>query len=129
MFLLFSLMKIVYLTRMKIWAAKGQAERTKVFMEEWLTDFRAKLLKKCKKLLVQGWIENVKTKSGDIIVLYKNKTDGQLNKKVIIYQEDYDQLLGLVGKIKDEKLDVSKLDIADAALMEEELLEEEKVEE
>ena len=91
-------------------------------MEEWLTDFRTKLLKKCKKLLAQGWIENVKTKSGDIIVLYKNKTDGQLKKKVIIYQEDYDQLLGLVGKIKDEKLDVSKLDIANADLMEEELL-------
>ena len=107
---------------MKVWAAKGHAERTKVFMEEWLTDFRTKLLKKCKKLLAQGWIENVKTKSGDIIVLYKNKTDGQLKKKVIIYQEDYDQLLGLVGKIKDEKLDVSKLDIANADLMEEELL-------
>ena len=91
-------------------------------MEEWLTDFRTKLLKKCKKLLAQGWIENVKTKSGDIIVLYKNKTDGQLKKKVIIYQEDYDQLLGLVGKIKDEKLDVSKLDIANADLMEKELL-------
>ena len=91
-------------------------------MEEWLTDFRTKLLKKCKKLLAQGWIENVKTKSGDIIVLYKNKTDGQLKKKVIIYQEDYDQLLGLVGKIKDEKLDVSKLDIANADLTEEELL-------
>ena len=107
---------------MKVWAAKGHAERTKVFMEEWLTDFRTKLLKKCKKLLAQGWIENVKTKSGDIIVLYKNKTDGQLKKKVIIYQEDYDQLLGLVGKIKDEKLDVSKLDIANADLTEEELL-------
>ena len=80
-------------------------------MEEWLTDFRTKLLKKCKKLLVQGWIENVKTKSGDIIVLYKNKTDGQ-NKKVIIYQDDYDQLLSLNGKTKDEKLGVSKLDSA-----------------
>ena len=112
---------------MKVWAAKGQAERTKVFMEEWLTDFRAKLLKKCKKLLAQGWIENVKTRSGDIIVLYKNKTDGQLNKKVIIYQEDYDQLLGLVGKIKDEKLHVSKLDIAATALMEEDLSKDENV--
>ena len=109
---------------MKIWASKSHAERSKVFMGKWLTDFRTKLLKKCRKLLVQGWIENVKTKSGDIIVLYKNKTDGQLNKKVIIYQEDYDQLLSLIGKTKDEKLDVSKLDAADAALLKEESSEE-----
>ena len=73
--------------------------------------FQNKIGKKCKKLLVQGLLENVKTKSGDIIVLYKNKTDGQ-NKKVIIYQEDYDQLLSLNGKTKDEKLGVSKLDSA-----------------
>ena len=98
---------------MKIWANKGQAERSKVFMEEWLTDFRTKLLRKCKKLVTQGWVDNVKTKSGDIIVLYKDKTDGQVTKKVITIQEDYDHLLSLIGKTKDDKLDVSKLDSAD----------------
>ena len=98
---------------MKIWANKGQAERSKVFMEEWLTDFRTKLLRKCKKLVTQGWVDNVKTKSGDIIVLYKDKTDGLLTKKVITIQEDYDHLLSLIGKTKDDKLDVSKLESAD----------------
>ena len=58
-------------TRMRIWANKGHAEKNKVnfvklfkffkiagfthvcqvFMEEWLTDYRAKLMKKCKTLL------------------------------------------------------------------------------
>ena len=95
---------------MKIWGNKSHAERSKVFMEEWLTDFRTKLMRKCKKLLTQGLVENVKTKNGDIIVLYKNKADGQMTKKIVIYQEDYDQLLVLIGKAKEDKLDISKLD-------------------
>ena len=111
---------------MKIWANKGHAERGKVFMEEWLTDFRTKLMRKCKKLLTEGFIENVKTKNGDIIVLYKEKADGQLTKKVVIYQEDFDRLLVLVGKEREEKLDTSKLDAADAAIIEEEQLTEHK---
>ena len=105
---------------MKVWANKGQAERSKVFMEEWLTDFRNKLLKKCKKLVAQGWIDNVKTKNGDIIALYKDKADGQVTKKVITIQEDYDQLLCLIGKVKDEKLDLSKLDSTDVDLKDDE---------
>ena len=111
---------------MRIWANKAHAEMAKVFMEEWLTDFRTKLIKKCKKLLAEGFIENVKTKEGDIIVLFKDKVDGHLTKKVVISQEDFDQLLVLVGKEKDEKLDTSKLDNADASNSEKENVIEDK---
>lgn len=67
---------------MKIWESKKQAEIGKVFMEEWLTDVRAKLMKKCKKLLTERLIENVKTREGDIVVIYKKVKDDQINRKV-----------------------------------------------
>ena len=68
--------------RMKIWESKKQAEIGKVFMEEWLTDIRAKLMKKCKKLLTERLIENVKTREGDIVVIYKKVKDNQLAREV-----------------------------------------------
>mgnify|MGYP001211763651 FL=1 len=68
---------------MKIWESKKQAEIGKVFMEEWLTDVRAKLMKKCKKLLTERLIENVKTREGDIVVIYKKKEDNQPVRKVL----------------------------------------------
>ena len=61
--------------RMKIWENKKLAEQSKVFMEEWLTEGRAKLMKKCKKLLTEKLIENVKTLDGDIMVEYTDKDD------------------------------------------------------
>lgn len=64
--------------RMKIWDCKKTAEIGKLFMEEWLTDTRAKLMKKCKKLLAERLIENVKTKDGDIIVLYRKYQESSL---------------------------------------------------
>ena len=67
--------------RMKIIANKRQAEISKIFMEEWLTDNRAKLMRKCKKLLEDRLIENVKTKDGDIIVIFKDKHNHQLMRK------------------------------------------------
>ena len=79
-------------------------------MEEWLTDFRSKLMKKCRKLLVGEYIENVKTRDGDIIVLYRDLVDKHLVKKVVTSQEDYDQLLFAIGKATEDKLDISKLD-------------------
>ena len=97
---------------MKIWSNKGYAEKNKIFMEEWLTDFRSKLMKKCKKLLSTDSIENVKTRDGDIIVLYRELEDGNLAKKVVTTQEQYDQLLVLIGKGTEDKLDTSKLDSA-----------------
>ena len=56
---------MTFLVRMKIWSNKAHAEKNKVknlgnlnlkqnfqvFMEEWLTDYRAKLMKKCQTLL------------------------------------------------------------------------------
>ena len=61
-----------FLVRMKIWSNKGHAEKNKVtnlenlnlklnfqvFMEEWLTDYRAKLMKKCQTLLKVAWSKN-----------------------------------------------------------------------
>ena len=67
-------------------------------------------MKKCKKFLNEGLIENLKSKNGEILVLYKNKNDGQLARKIIVTQEDFDELLVLIGKEKNGKLDVSKLD-------------------
>ena len=69
--------------RMKIWESKKQAEIGKVFMEEWLTDVRAKLMKKCKKLLTERLIEHVKTREGDIVVIYKK--DNQPVRKVAAF--------------------------------------------
>lgn len=74
-------------------------------MEEWLTDFRNKLLKKCQVLLKEKFIVNVKTKDGDIIIYY-NDNEGVNKKKVVVTQEDYDELLKLVGK--NEKFDPLK---------------------
>ena len=100
---------------MKIWASKGHAEKNKVFMEEWLTDFRSKLMRKCRKLLAEELIVNLKTRDGDIIVLYRDSLDGSLAKKIVTTQEHYDQLLVLVGKVAEDKLDVNKLDSASTA--------------
>ena len=63
--------------RMKIWENKKQAELSKVFMEEWLTDGRAKLMRKCKKLVTEKLLETVHTVDGDISVQYKDKDDLQ----------------------------------------------------
>ena len=95
---------------MKVWASKGHAEKNKVFMDEWLTDFRSKLMRKCKKLLADQSIANVKTRDGDIVVLYKDAENGSLTKKVITTQEDYDQLLVLIGKVIEDKVDINKPD-------------------
>ena len=46
-------------------------------------------MKKCKNLLAEGFLENVKTNEGDIIVLYKEKANGHINKKIVINQEDW----------------------------------------
>ena len=94
---------------MKIWEARRQAEASKLFMEEWLTDLRTKLLKKCKKLLAENLIENVKTKDGDIIVLYKELGDGRLSNKVVVTTEDYNELLGLVGRGAENNIEPASL--------------------
>jgi hypothetical protein len=91
---------------MKVWASKSYAERNKLFMEEWLTDFRTKLLKKCQKLMKDEYVVNVKTKDGDVLVFYYDKADGLLKKKVVVTQEAYDELLRAVGK--SEAFDPSK---------------------
>ncbi|XP_023337528.1 uncharacterized protein LOC111708396 [Eurytemora carolleeae] len=92
--------------RMKVWSARGYAERNKLFMEEWLTDFRSNLLKKCQTLMKQEYIVNVKTKDGDIIVFYNDKVDGLLKRRVVVTQEEYDDLLRVIGK--SEEFDPSK---------------------
>lgn len=94
---------------MKIWESKRQAEASKLFMEEWLTDLRTKLLKKCKKLLAENLIENVKTKDGDIIVLYKELGDGRLSSKVVVTTEDYTELLGLIGRGAENNIEPASL--------------------
>ena len=92
--------------RMKVWSSRGYAERNKLFMEEWLTDFRSNLLKKCQTLMKQEYIVNVKTKDGDIIVFYNDKVDGLLKRRVVVTQEEYDDLLHVIGK--SEEFDPSK---------------------
>ena len=72
---------------MKVWSSRGYAERNKLFMEEWLTDFRTKLLKKCQSLLAKEYIVNVKTKDGEIVVFYNDRDDGQLKKIIVVTQE------------------------------------------
>ena len=85
--------------RMKIWESKKQAEIGKVIMEEWLTDVRAKLMKKCKKLLTERLIENVKTKEGDIVVIYRFGEESQLVRKVLIFSFSQLLLLGFRQQI------------------------------
>ena len=92
--------------RMKVWNSRGFAERNKLFMEEWLTDFRSRLLKKCRGLMEKEYIVNVKTKDGEIIVFYNDKVDGQLKKMIVVTQEMYDELLKLIGR--SETFDPSK---------------------
>jgi len=49
---------------------------------------------------------NVKTKDGDIIVFYNDKVDGLLKRRVVVTQEEYDDLLRVIGK--SEEFDPSK---------------------
>ena len=79
--------------RKKIWEKKKQAAAGKVFMEEWLTDGRTKLMKKCKRLLADRIIEDVRTDEGDIIVLFQQRESNNLASRVITSQEDYTDLL------------------------------------
>ena len=54
----------------------------------------------------QEYIVNVKTKDGDIIVFYNDKVDGLLKRRVVVTQEEYDDLLHVIGK--SEEFDPSK---------------------
>ena len=67
-------------------------------------------MRKGKKLLADESIVNVKTRDGDIIVLYRDIVNGSLSKKVITTQENYDQLLVLIGRVIEDKLDINKPD-------------------
>ena len=93
--------------RKKIWEKKRQAAVGKVFLEEWLTDSRTKLMKKCKRLLADRIIEDVRTDEGDIIVLFQDKETNNLTSRVVTSQEDYTDLLVTLN-IKTE--DSNKLD-------------------
>ena len=83
----------------------------KVFMEEWLTDGRTKLMKKCKRLLADRIIEDVRTDEGDIIVLFQHKESNTLTSKVITSQEEYSELLVTLNMKAEEpnKLDPEQL--------------------
>ena len=54
----------------------------------------------------QEYIVNVKTKDGDIIVFYNDKVDGLMKRRVVVTQEEYDDLLRVIGK--SEEFDPSK---------------------
>ena len=97
--------------RQKIWEKKKQAAVGKVFMEEWLTDGRTKLMKKCKRLLADRIIEDVRTDEGDIIVLFQHKESNNLTSRVITSQEEYSDLLVTLNlKAEDSnKLDPEEL--------------------
>ena len=97
--------------RKKIWERKKQAAVGKVFMEEWLTDGRTKLMKKCKRLLADRIIEDVRTDEGDIIVLFQHKESNTLTSKVITSQEEYSELLVTLNMKAEEpnKLDPEQL--------------------
>ena len=92
--------------RRKIWENRKQAEIVKVFMEEWLTDSRTKIMKKCKRLLSERIIEDVRTDDGDIIVLYKELAlhGGQaLRSRIITCQEELTDLLAALNMKKEQK--------------------------
>ena len=79
--------------RRKIWENKKRAENVKLFMEEWLTDSRAKIMKKCKRLLSERIIEDVKTDDGNLIVLYRDQSCLGLRSKVTNSPEELQELL------------------------------------
>ena len=58
--------------RDEIWKKRKEAKKNGIIIEEWLTDIRARLYKKCKELKSAKLIKDVITEDGDIYVVLLN---------------------------------------------------------
>ena len=56
----------------KIWKKRKEAKKNGIIVEEWLTDIRARLYKKCKELKSAKLIRDVITDEGDIYAVLQN---------------------------------------------------------
>ena len=82
--------------RNEVWRAKAFAKKNGLLMEEWLTEHRARLYKKCKELKAAKLIKDAYTEEGEVyaILLPPNKKiDTVLEKRVIILDNEFDRLV------------------------------------
>ena len=54
---------------MKVWASKSFAKKNGLLMEEWLTELRARLYKKCKVLKSKKLIKDCHTQDGEVFAV------------------------------------------------------------
>ena len=79
-----------------MWMERGPAKKNGLIVEEWLTEHRSRLFKKCKELKAAKLIKDVATDNGEIIATLKNCSDDK--KIVVVTDSDYESLVKMTRK-------------------------------
>ena len=79
-----------------MWMERGPSKKNGLIVEEWLTEHRSRLFKKCKELKAAKLIKNVATDNGEIIATLKNCSDDR--KIVVVTDSDYESLVKMTRK-------------------------------
>ena len=79
-----------------VWMERGPAKKNGLIVEEWLTEHRSRLFKKCKELKAAKLIKDVATDNGEIIATLKNCSDDK--KIVVVTDSDYESLVKMTRK-------------------------------
>lgn len=91
--------------RDEVWKRRRQAKKNGLIIEEWLTEHRARLYKKCKELKAAKLIKDVFTKDGDVFAVPKPKdlkSDGEeLTEMLILSDSDYEGLIKATRRSSD----------------------------
>ena len=82
--------------RDEVWMERGPSKKNGLIVEEWLTEHRSRLFKKCKELKAAKLIKNVATDNGEIIATLKNCSDDR--KIVVVTDSDYESLVKMTRK-------------------------------
>lgn len=97
-------------TRDQIWSNRREAKKSGLIIEEWLTEHRYKLHKKCKELKMTKDIKDVVTEDGDIYaILHKRErpaaqgspeVDKMADRLLVVTDADYETLVKITKKTK-----------------------------
>ena len=76
---------------------RGPAKKNGLIVEEWLTEHRSRLFKKCKELKAAKLIKDVVTDKGELVVTLRSCTDAK-KVVVVITDSDYENLVKMTKK-------------------------------
>ena len=83
--------------RDSIWEKRREAKKNGLIIEEWLTEHRARLHKKCKELKAAKLIKDVITQDGDIYAILK---DEKMTRLLVVSDTDYENVVKITRKTR-----------------------------